>query len=138
MARRLTRDQAPRSHEAICEKHYIRDRVRGLCVNGRTERSFASAIEGCPVAGLDEVRPVEGMETGIARQHAELHETQRFAATFSELEILVVAPHLPLGPCVAHGPQAHEQRLGAGEHERASQTVHAVAVSHFPYTGIAS
>ena len=105
-------------------------------VRRRPLGSVADGIEGRPVAGLDEVGPVEGMEAGIACQHVELHETQRFAATLSELEILVVAPHLPLGPRVAHGPQAHEQRLGAGEHERASQTVHAVAVSHFTDTGI--
>ena len=51
--------------------------------------------------------------------------------------MLVVAPHLPLGPGVAHGPQAHEQRLGAGEHERAPQTVDAIAVSHLADAGIA-
>ena len=100
-------------------------------------RSARGVVEGGPVAGLDEVGPVEGMKAGIACQHVELYETQRVAATFSELEMLVVAPHLPPGPGVAHGPQAHEQRFGAGEHERASQTVHAVAVAHFADTGVA-
>lgn len=32
------RDQAPRSHEAICEKPFIGDQTRGLRINGRARR----------------------------------------------------------------------------------------------------
>ena len=73
------RAQKPRSHEAIREIHFICDQAGGLCVNGRRGRNRRLRSRGAQSPDWMK-RAVEGMEAGIACQHAEMDEAKRLAA----------------------------------------------------------
>src|SRR5262245_10088779 len=89
--------------------------------------SLTFAIKVGPLTGLNKARPVERMLVPFSFERRELHLPERFAATQSLLQAFVIVDHHLASYVVAHWPQAHHQRLGSRKHERAPQTVHALA-----------
>src|SRR2546423_8653535 len=87
------------------------------------------AIEVRPLAGLDEVSPIERMELRVALEHFELHLAQSRAAPPPLFEISVVARHQRARRIITRGPEAHHKRLRAGKDEGAAQTIDAFAVA---------
>ena len=77
------------------------------------------------------------MEAGIAGQHVELHETERFAATFSEPEMLVVVLHLPSVDVSLTGHRLITSDSAPASTNARRRPVHAVAVPDVADTGVA-
>jgi len=106
----------------------------GLCGNGGLTFTF----EVGPLAGLDEVGPVEGMEFGISFEHVELNLSQRFAAAQALLEVSIIAGHQFARRVIAHRPKSHDQRFRARQDESASEAIDTFAVANFTHPSIAS
>src|SRR5262245_9375078 len=89
----------------------------------------ARAIEAGPLAGLDEAGPVEGVLAAVPFQHRELGLPQRVSAAETGAKRGVVRHHRFPRDGIADRPEAHDQRFGPGQHERAAKAVDAFAVA---------
>ena len=94
-------------------------------------------VQTGPVAGLNEVGPVEGMEVRVSLEHVELHLSQGLAAAHVLFEVLVVVGHQEARAVIADGPEAHDQRLSSRDYKGAPQSVDAFAVAYFAHSGVA-
>src|SRR5690349_19660614 len=122
--------------------------MRGVAPVAAAERSskacryrplfrLTPTVEVRPLAGLDEVGPVERMESRVALEHVELYVSQSLAAPQSLFEIPVVTRHQSARRIITRGPEAHNKRLRAREDEGAAQAVDAFAVVNFAQTRVA-
>jgi hypothetical protein len=70
-------------------------------------------------------------------QDRELGEPERIASSDAGPQACVVRDHRVACHVVAHRPQRHDQRLGAGTLERAPQTIHAFTIANFANARVA-
>src|SRR5205085_2149723 len=77
------------------------------------------------------------MTVRLVLEHLQLHLAQSFAPARSLQQCFVVANYKIARAAIRDGPETHHLTLCAREHQRAPQTVNAVAILHHADAGVA-
>src|SRR5207253_6858002 len=102
-----------------------------------SRKVLSAAGEVTPLARLNEACPIERVFAAFAFQHRQLRLPQRFGPAETLLQAGIERSHHFACDRVAHRPQAHDQRFGAGQDEGAAKTVYSLDAAHFADADIA-